>query len=314
MPIIEIFKAGKHQDANGQLVEITESDLNKMATHYAPKFHEAPIVIGHPETNAPAYGWVKGLKVQAGKLLAEVEATEELKTLMKNGHFKKVSASFYKPNNGINPTHKGFYLRHVGVLGAMPPAIKGMRDPVFNEQAAFFDFTFNEPQGETMDDTQAKLTEAQAKLAELEKTNQALTKANANLETEKNQLQATLDANLKAQTEKENADFAEGLIAQGKLTPAQKDQALALLNTEHNTADFSEGDFKGRLKAFLNGLHPVMDFNETATKEKAQGAEDESLNYAEGTNPASIEMDKKVRAYAKKHNCSYTDAFNALNH
>lgn len=296
MPIIEIFKAGKRQDANGQLVEITESDLNKVATHYDPKFHEAPLVIGHPKTDAPAYGWVKSLHVDDGVLKAEVENIDpQFAEWVKTGKYKKISSAFYLPNSSANPVAGGFYLRHVGFLGATPPAVKGLADPTFNDADndwCQFEESTQQVQGDTMSaETQAELD--------------ALRAENAQLKAEK-------AASQKAQSEKENAEFAEGLIKEGKLPPKQKDELLGLLNTETDTAEFSENDFKRRLKAFLTALPAAVAFSETATKDNAETPADDTVEYAEGTNPASIDMDKKVRAYAKKHNCSYTDAFNAV--
>ncbi|TRC70529.1 peptidase, partial [Mannheimia haemolytica] len=40
--------------------------------------------------------------------------------------------------------------------------------------------------------------------------------------------------------------------------------------------------------------------------------EAEAVEYAEGTDPVSIEADQKVRAYMKAHNVGYAAAFNAI--
>ena len=47
------------------------------------------------------------------------------------GAFKKISASFYSPSSPQNPVPGVYYLRHVGFLGAQPPAVKGLRNPAF---------------------------------------------------------------------------------------------------------------------------------------------------------------------------------------
>ncbi len=60
---IEILRTGQHTASSGKQVEIRPDDLERIAAGYDPKFHEAPVVIGHPENNQPAYGWVKGLRV-----------------------------------------------------------------------------------------------------------------------------------------------------------------------------------------------------------------------------------------------------------
>lgn len=88
---------------------------------------------------------------------------------------------------------------------------------------------------------------------------------------------------------------------------------MALLNADHGSVAFSESQFKDNLKAFLSGLPKSVEFNEVATKETAGNVPDQSVEYAEGTDPASIAMDKEVRAYMQAHSVDYTTAFNAVN-
>ena len=100
----EIFIAGTRADNSGKEVTITPDDLNAIANGYNPSFHEAPIVIGHPDDNAPAYGWVKSLSAKGDKLYAEFgEMDEGFVELVKSGRYKKLSASFYPPKHPSNP-------------------------------------------------------------------------------------------------------------------------------------------------------------------------------------------------------------------
>ncbi|MES8739309.1 hypothetical protein U6S59_12380, partial [Cutibacterium acnes] len=55
-PSIEIFRAGRHVDMSGREIEFTREDLAELASSYDPAVHEAPVVVGQPKTNAPAYG------------------------------------------------------------------------------------------------------------------------------------------------------------------------------------------------------------------------------------------------------------------
>ena len=57
----EIFKTGTHTSDKGVSKEYTLEDLNFIAESYKPDEDEAPIVIGHPEENDPAFGWVSSL-------------------------------------------------------------------------------------------------------------------------------------------------------------------------------------------------------------------------------------------------------------
>lgn len=134
MNLIEIFKAGTRKDANGVEVTITTDDLQQAVENYNIEYHEAPAVIGHPQHNHPAYAWVKRLQLDGDTLKAEFDQIDpEFAEMVDKGRFKKVSASFYLANSPNNPKQGSLYLRHVGFLGAMPPAVKGLRNPEFAE-------------------------------------------------------------------------------------------------------------------------------------------------------------------------------------
>lgn len=128
---INIFKSGRHTAMSGQALQFSDTDLHKSAIVYNPKVHAAPLVLGHPATDAPAYGQVLGLKAQGSLLYADVDASDELVGLVRKGSYIRVSASFYSPQAPNNPTPGAYYLRHVGFLGATPPAVKGLEPPSF---------------------------------------------------------------------------------------------------------------------------------------------------------------------------------------
>lgn len=366
MQLIEIFKAGKRTDANGLEVEITTADLQQAVDAYNVNFHESPAVIGHPKHNAPAYGWVKRLELDGDVLKAEFDQIDpEFAEMVEKGRFKKISSSFYLADSPNNPCPGNLYLRHVGFLGAMPPAVKGLRNPEFaeNEQGVvdFSDWaeaslwrrlrdwiigthgqeeadkavpdylvasvqeesirndlkryqqdetgfpvpSFNEPTNPTSEQS----TEGEPEMTpeEIEQ----LKAENEKLKAEKAEAQLN-------QAKADNADFAEGLVKAGKLAPVAKQQAIDLLNYGSTTAaggvvEFGEGEsLHGKIKAFLEAQPKVVEFTEVATKDKAAGAEDGTVEYAEGTSAEAIDMDKKVRSYMKEHNVGYTAAFNAI--
>src|SRR3990167_3692661 len=124
MKRIEIFKTGKHTDSNGNTREWTEDDLSKIVNSYNPQVHEAPVVIGHPKDNAPAFGWVETLKKEGGVLYAQVkDLVPEFVDTVRKGLYKKRSISLYPDMS----------LRHIGFLGAVPPAVKGLGDVAFGD-------------------------------------------------------------------------------------------------------------------------------------------------------------------------------------
>ena len=131
---IHIFKTGQHTDSNGTAASFSESVLKASAGAYDPKIHEAPIVIGHPKSNGPAWGWITGMAFGEDGLTANPDQVDaDFEEMVEKGRFKKVSASFYQPDSPNNPVPGVYYLRHVGFLGAQPPAIKGLKDIEFKE-------------------------------------------------------------------------------------------------------------------------------------------------------------------------------------
>ena len=73
-----------------------------------------------------------GLSFADGVLLADpAQVDPAFAELVNDGKFKKVSACFYEADAPANPKPGSLYLRHVGFLGAQPPAIKGLKSVSF---------------------------------------------------------------------------------------------------------------------------------------------------------------------------------------
>jgi len=133
---IDIFKGGQQIDSAGKSHDgdaLIDRAINKFTNEHTP-----PIVVGHPKDNAPAYGWVTGLRerVRSGSRFLQAkfdQVNPAFAAAVKNGSYKKRSAAFYPDGS----------LRHVGFLGASPPAVKGLEDIKFMEQE-HHTFNFNE--------------------------------------------------------------------------------------------------------------------------------------------------------------------------
>jgi hypothetical protein len=125
---LPIFKVGTHGAMEGRTLSFGEADLAASVAAYDPALHNAPLVIGHPtRDDAPAFGWVGSLAHDGGVMSASFsEVSPEARALVDGGHYKHVSASFYAPGAASNPVPGTYYLRHVGLLGATPPAVKGL--------------------------------------------------------------------------------------------------------------------------------------------------------------------------------------------
>ncbi|MFN3437801.1 MAG: peptidase [Acidovorax sp.] len=137
MKRLHIFCAGTHTDQGGNKVTLTAADIAASAAAYDPAKHEAPLVVGHPRTDDPAYGWVSSAFAEGKDLHADpAQVDPAFAEMVQQGRFKKISSSFYAPDATANPVPGVWYLKHVGFLGAQPPAVKGLRSVAFADGAA----------------------------------------------------------------------------------------------------------------------------------------------------------------------------------
>lgn len=129
---LHIFRPGRHTALSGAAISFSESDLQATCQAYDPAKWRAPLVVGHPRVDAPAYGWVDGIECSAiGIEATPADVEPEFAELVNNKRFSNISASFWAPDTPSNPVPGVYYLRHVGFLGAVPPALKGLRTPEF---------------------------------------------------------------------------------------------------------------------------------------------------------------------------------------
>jgi len=133
---IEIFKSGNHKDSLGKKHSFSEEDLQKIARDYNNKVgadpsYLAPLVKGHPKGDDPAYGWIEKLTIRGSRLLAKLkDIAPELIKEVRRGMFRKVSLALYPDR----------MLRHVGILGAVPPAVKGLKSLAFSSDDNYEEF------------------------------------------------------------------------------------------------------------------------------------------------------------------------------
>lgn len=122
---VEVFRAGKHKDSKGRACEFTTGDLDQIIANAAAE--PAPAVLGHPKHNAPAYAWTSGLKRDGDMLFAKFsDINADFEAGVKSGAYRNRSVSIYKDGDA------GWKLRHVGWLGAEPPAITGLKPVEFS--------------------------------------------------------------------------------------------------------------------------------------------------------------------------------------
>lgn len=132
----EAFPSGKHTDSAGRTKEWSEKDIDRIIEATTSKcLDDVPFVIGHPKDTAPAYGWIAGLKKENGRLYVKGrDVMPEFNELVKTRRFPKRSISL-RPD---------FSIRHIGFLGAVPPAIKGIQDVQFSDSEGDITIEFAE--------------------------------------------------------------------------------------------------------------------------------------------------------------------------
>ena len=366
----EIFKSGTRTDNNGRTVTITDADVAQAAAAYDPKLHEAPLVIGHPKTDAPAYGWVGGLHADGGVLSADfAQMDDDFVGLVQSGRYKKVSASFYPPDSPSNPKPGSWYLRHVGFLGAQPPAVKGLSAINFAEDDVYVEFSeyahrraasifrrlrewlieqydtatadkvvadweirdieesadrkpepptpaFADPatptDPETHENKETRMSPEEQLAAEKAAREQAEAKAAA-AEAELKRLQDEQDRDLREGKHEQNAEFAEALVKEGRLKPADKALVVQVLDfadyPEQTSVEFGEGSTIGEaLRQFLRGLPEVLPSGHHAKGAAPAATGGLSADFAEAANPDALSHHERAVALAEKEGITYEEA------
>lgn len=318
-PAIEIFRPGVLIDDAGVERTFTADDIRAMAEGYDPALREAPLCVGHPESNLPAYGWVQRLAVNdAGRLVMDPHQVEpQFAEMVGTGRFKKRSAAFYPPQHPSNPKPGTWYLRHVAFLGAQPPAVSGLKDIQFSESEASDGFVCFSEAGGSGKPTQELSMDEKERLAKAEAEAAAAREAQAKAEATAAEATAALAKFAEQQRADRHAgyvQFAEGALAAGKLKRPDAAALPAVLSALADAApvEFAEAGATKKvtpvewLKNFIVTGTPVVQFGEFAQA----GGLDADGGSAKGKTDA--EIDAAAKAYAAKNNVQYMDALRAV--
>ncbi|MBI5727384.1 MAG: hypothetical protein HY965_06000 [Ignavibacteriales bacterium] len=260
----EIFKTGVHTDANGATREWTENDLDAIVAAYNGNGHEAPIVIGHPEGTAPAYGWIGELKRCGNILLASAkQIMPEFAELVNAGRYKKVSIALAAGN----------LLHHIAFLGAIAPAVTGLADAQFSGDMVTTEIT--PADDETVSNTTAGISQTPENVAApaLPAPDKFEQRLNA-LEDSLTKLFAA--SSFPAVTFASPEALDDGLhnllsnsVTTGKITPAQKSLAMQMFSmlAPGTSADCTAQENPAQsilplFKQFIDLQQPHLLFNE----------------------------------------------------
>lgn len=128
-PWVEAFKPGTFTDFSGKEWTFSESDIQELAEGVKGQLdggYKPPLVAGHPKHDSPRVGSVVDAKVEDSVLKLKLDEVDpDFAEQVQRGGFKYLSSALHKSFK------KG--IRHLGALGAMAPAIKGMSELAFGE-------------------------------------------------------------------------------------------------------------------------------------------------------------------------------------
>lgn len=328
----EVFRAGSYPQG-----DVSEADLDQVVGSYDPAWHEAPVVVGHPQVDAPAFGWVTKLQRRGKVLLARFsQVVPGLVKAVRDGRYKKVSIRLVKTKE------RGLYLWHVGFLGAQPPAVKGLAPIGFGEVEGGLDIEMDFTEAAWAAREGDEMTDAEKRAAALEQQ----------LEQQKKDFAAQLEQQKKdftAQIEQQQQDFlgkfveerrarelttlrhdVDGRVRDGKLAPALAgglaEFMAALPDGDDQVLQFADADGKAQKKSpraffcdFLDQLPKSVELAAVAGSDSDPGAaaaqDFKHIDTSGGVtiDAAAAELDKKIRAYQEKHEgVSYADALTAV--
>jgi DNA-binding transcriptional MerR regulator len=270
----ELIYPGQFRARSGEIVDITPDDLAYMIDTFDPNDRDVPIVLGHPEHNHPAYGWLDRLRInpESGYLEGKYkDLVEALIPMLKQKQYRKKSIGLYPDKR----------LKHIGLLGAAQPAVPGLSDIKFNQnQDSFVLEVIEFSEGNmTIEELQALLAAKEkeleaAKAKQKEFSSHELQSAVLKLENKLSEKEKEMEAARKKMADKDKAfseykgeqerkeleQWVDGQIAQGKILPAQKENGMLDFMCGLGSIEFSQsGDGqktnpKAWFKEFVEGL------------------------------------------------------------
>ena len=119
---IDVCRAGTWTDSAKRTVDITEASMDAMVSQYSQQ-DPAPVVVGHPGVDAPAYAWVSDLRRVGDRLQAKFrDIAPAFRAAVEAGSYSNRSIA-------ATADHR---LVHIGFLGGRAPAVPGLAPTQFS--------------------------------------------------------------------------------------------------------------------------------------------------------------------------------------
>jgi hypothetical protein len=320
---LEIFKVGKHTSSNGVEKDYSLSDLEQIVKNHS---EQIPIVVGHPKTNSPAFGWIKKLFVQDNSLFAEaLDIVPEFLELVKQKIYPNRSASFSTNEDG------SLQLKHVGFLGGTLPAVKGLKEIEFSDDTESYEFDFSEidfnydelkvapkPKEKKkvekkskpndldftiqLDELKSIVTDLTLKYNEVLKSPMDTSAINTKIDD----LNLKLDAAYFQRNVQDKLNYSS-------LTPALQTKVVDLLNY-FESLDFSEEQSSKLVSDFQELVDLITPFQTDEILKKVEISKTVVTNEFKEMNvdKDSLKLFNEATQYAKENEISFADAVNVL--
>lgn len=118
---VGILRPGVFNASNGVKIALDSGELERIAANFDPGYLVPTVNIDHRDCG-PALGWVEGLSWDGEFLRADIAGVpQSLAGQIDAGAYPGRSAEIYTDLDGRGPS-----LRAVALLGAQPPAVKGL--------------------------------------------------------------------------------------------------------------------------------------------------------------------------------------------
>jgi len=290
---LHLARVGSFTDMHGQAVEVTADLLAQLAASYDPAVHRAPLVIGHPQTNSPAFGWLERVTAtDAGLFGTPTQVDPAFAAAVRDARYPNRSLSFWPAGHPGSPVPGQPYIRHLGVLGATAPAIPGLQgadlaaipDGVLSIPSSFILPPSFAAEPEPMADP-SETVDLAARIAAVDERERAsaaqaaaLDKTKADLERRAQDLAAQEETALRTTL----AAFASRLADEVRIRPADVPALAEILLRlgpgepavcfAAPTAPTEPAHGAVWLRGFLSALPPLVELAERATKERVKGA------------------------------------------
>ena len=273
---IQVFKSGEHTDSSGKSAVFSNEKLDEITGKYNTKVMES-------SSNEEPWGWIERLKRRGDVLMAKVkELSPQIIDEVKRGLFKKVSIALYPD----------MMLRHVGLLGAATPAVKGLKNVTFAESSDYFEYEENYNNQE--------LGCESIIISNLRKENEVL-------QNKLNDLQKEVRKN-------EFSEFVNSLMDTEKgavLTPHQAEVLTEILELSYSDSEneFEEADsLFTKIKQFFSEMKPNFNFRKEYNFQTHLNQENE-FESNKNVDPIKLNIHKKALQFIRENpELTYEDA------